>query len=58
MAANNQLDELILPDIPGFEVEASVFYEQNPRQGYDRVEWYRDSQYTQEIKEDEVLQAE
>lgn len=58
VAANNQLDELILPDIPGFEVEASVFYEQNPRQGYDRVEWYRDSQYTQEIKEDEVLQAE
>ena len=58
VAANNQLDELVLPDIPDFEMEAAVFYEQNPRQGYDRVEWYWDPQYTREIQEEEILKAE
>ena len=38
VAANNQLDSLVLPNIPDFVVEASVFYEQNPREGYDRAE--------------------
>ena len=57
VAANNQLDSLVLPDISGFSVEASVFYEQNPREGYDRVQWYWDEAHTRPIGEEEVLEA-
>lgn len=57
VAANNQLDTLVLPDIPGFQVEAEVFYEQNPRTGYDRVEWYLDPDFTRPVAGDGVLEA-
>lgn len=57
VAANNQLDTLVLPDIPGFQVEAEVFYEQNPRTGYDRVEWYLDPDFTRPAAADGVLEA-
>ena len=57
VAANNQLDTLVLPDIPGFQVEAEVFYEQNPRTGYDRVEWYLDPDFTRPVAADGVLEA-
>lgn len=46
VAANNHLDTLVLPNIPDFTVDAEVFYEQNPRTGYDTVEWYLDSSFT------------
>lgn len=57
VAANNQLDTLVLPDIPGFQVEAEVFYEQNPRTGYDRVERYLDPDFTRPVAADGVLEA-
>lgn len=46
VAANNHLDTLVLPNIPDFTVDAEMFYEQNPRTGYDTVEWYLDSSFT------------
>lgn len=49
VAANNQLESLTLPNIPGFTVEAEVFLEQNPRTGYDRVEWFADSGFTRPV---------
>ena len=57
VAANNQLDTLVLPNIPGFQVEAEVFYEQNPRTGYDRVEWYLDPDFTRPVAADGVPEA-
>lgn len=57
VAANNQLDELTLPNLPGMSIEASVFYEQNPRTGYDTVRWFYDSSYSQEIAEGDRVEA-
>lgn len=57
VAANNQLDTLTLPDIPDFTVEAEVFYEQNPRTGYDVVQWYRDPGYTDPVSPTDLLPA-
>ena len=58
VAANNQLETLTLPDIPDFTVEASVFYEQNPRTGYDTAEWYLDPDFTQPVGPEDLLPAE
>ena len=57
VAANNQLDELTLPNLPGMSIEASVFHEQNPRTGYDTVRWFYDSSYSQEIAEGDRVEA-
>ncbi len=58
VAANNHLDDLIMPNIPDFEVEAKVFYEQNPKQGYETVKWFYDSMYSREVQETDMIQAE
>lgn len=57
VAANNQLKTLVLPDIEDFEVDAKVFHEQNPKEGYGNIEWYHDSSFTQKIEPDDLLQA-
>ena len=38
-------------------IEASVFYEQNPRTGYDTVRWFYDSSFSQEIAEGDRVEA-
>lgn len=57
VAANNHLDTLVLPNIPDFTVAAEVFYEQNPRTGYDTVEWYLDSSFTRPVRPKDQLPA-
>lgn len=57
VAANNHLDTLVLPNIPDFTVDAEVFYEQNPRTGYDTVEWYLDSSFTRPVHPEDQLPA-
>lgn len=57
VAANNQLDTLVLPDIEGSTVEASVFYEQNPREGYEYVKWFYDQNYSREISPEDILET-
>lgn len=57
VAANNHLDTLVLPNIPDFTVDAEVFYEQNPRTGYDTVEWYLDSSFTRPVSPEDQLPA-
>ena len=57
VAANNHLDTLVLPNIPDFTVDAEVFYEQNPRTGYDTVEWYLDSSFTRPVRPKDQLPA-
>lgn len=57
VAANNHLDTLVLPNIPDFTVDAEVFYEQNPRTGYDTVEWYLDSSFTRPVSSEDQLPA-
>lgn len=43
---NNDVRELILPNIPGFTVYYDDFAEQDPITGYERLEWYADPEYT------------
>ena len=57
VAANNHLEKLTLPNIPDFEIEASVFYEQNPKEGYENIKWYYDTAFTQEIHDEDILEA-
>ena len=57
MGTRVYLDTLTLPDIPDFTVEAEVFYEQNPRTGYDVVQWYRDPGYTDPVSPTDLLPA-
>ena len=57
VAANNHLDTLVLPNIPDFTVDAEVFYEQNPRTGYDTVEWYLDSSFNRPVHPEDQLPA-
>lgn len=57
VAANNHLDTLVLPNIPDFTVDAEVFYEQNPRTGYDTVEWYLGSSFTRPVRPEDQLPA-
>lgn len=49
---NNDCRELILPDIPDFTVYYDDFAEQDPIDGYERLEWYFDSDYTQPVTGD------
>lgn len=57
VAANNPLNTLVLPNIPNFTVDADVFYEQNPRTGYDNVEWYLDAAHTRPVAPGDKLPA-
>lgn len=57
MAANNQLNELTMPNIPGVTIEANVFYEQNPKQGYETVRWFYDPMYAHEVQETDRIPA-
>lgn len=57
VAANNHLNTLTLPKVSGMTIEAAVFYEQNPKQGYETVRWFSDPQYTQEIQAGDLVQA-
>ena len=57
VAANNHLNTLVLPNIPNFTVDADVFYEQNPRTGYDNVEWYLDAAHTRPVAPGDKLPA-
>ncbi len=42
---NNDVREIILPNIPGFTIYYDDFAEQNPILGYERMEWYADQAY-------------
>lgn len=48
---NNDLRTLILPNVPGLQVDTDDFLEQDPIVGSERSEWFYDSQYTQPIQE-------
>lgn len=48
---NNDLRTLILPNVPGLQVDTEDFLEQDPIVGSERSEWFYDSQYTQPIQE-------
>lgn len=49
---NNDIRELILPDIEGFTVYYDDFAEQDPISGYERLEWYADAAFTQPVTGD------
>lgn len=46
-----------MPNIPGAEIEAAVFYEQNPKQGYETVERFYDSARLQQVQETDMIPA-
>lgn len=48
---NNDLRTLVLPNVPGLQVDVEDFLEQDPIEGSERSEWFYDSQYTQPIRE-------
>lgn len=48
---NNDLRTLILPNVPGLQVDTDDFLEQDPIVDSERSEWFYDSQYTQPIRE-------
>lgn len=47
---NNDLRTLVLPNVPGLQVDTEDFLEQDPIVGSERSEWFYDSQYTQPIR--------
>lgn len=49
VARNNHLDTLTLPVKGDLLVDPDVFAEQDPKAGYERVEWYADEHFTQPI---------
>ena len=51
VARNNYLETLTLPNRPGQVVDWDVYLEQDPKIGYERVEWYYDLQFTQPAEE-------
>ena len=48
---NNDLRTLILPNVPGLQVDTEDFLEQDPIVGSERSEWFYDSQFTRPIRE-------
>ncbi len=54
---NNDLRELILPNIENFTIYYDDFAEQNPILGYDRLTWYLDKSYTNEVTSDVIAQG-
>lgn len=51
---NNDLRTLILPNVPGLQVDTEDFLEQDPIVGSERSEWLYDSQFTQPIREEYI----
>lgn len=49
VARNNWLDTLTLPTKPDLLVDPDVYAEQDPKAGYERVNWYSDPTFTQPI---------
>lgn len=49
VARNNILNTLTLPVHADLMVDPNVYFEQDPKEGYDRVEWYSDSGYSDRI---------
>lgn len=45
VARNNRLDTLTLPVKSDLKVEADVYAEQDPKEGYERTEWYLDKDF-------------
>lgn len=48
---NNDLRTLVLPNVPGLQVDTEDFLEQDPIVGSEWSEWFYDSRYTQPIRE-------
>lgn len=57
VARNNDLRELKLPIIENFTVYFDDFEEQDPILGYERLEWYFDSQYTMPVQGDIIAEG-
>ena len=51
---NNDLRTLILPNVPGLQVDTEDFLEQDPIVGSERSEWFYDSRFTQPIREEYI----
>lgn len=51
---NSDLRTLILPNVPGLQVDTEDFLEQDPIVGSERSEWFYDSQFTQPIREEYI----
>ena len=51
VARNNQLDTLTLPVREDLLVDPDVYAEQDPKVGFERVEWYADPGFTQPVTE-------
>ena len=49
VARNNILDTLTLPIKSDLMVDPDVYFEQDPKEGYGRVEWYADSDHSSKI---------
>lgn len=52
VARNNWLETLTLPVSSSLVVEASVYDEQDPKVGYERTEWYLDTNFTQPVPDE------
>ena len=49
VARNNFLDTLKLPSKANLMVDPDVYFEQDPKKGYNRVEWYSDPDHSDKI---------
>ncbi|OUN08239.1 hypothetical protein B5G43_02335 [Flavonifractor sp. An92] len=49
VARNNFLDTLKLPSKADLMVDPDVYFEQDPKKGYNRVEWYSDPDHSDKI---------
>ena len=49
VARNNFLETLVLPVRSGLLVDPDVYAEQDPKTGYNRVEWYEDGAFTRPV---------
>lgn len=52
IASNNDIRMIQLPNLPSLTVYLNKYEEQDPFTGYDRMEWYLDSNYTQKVEGD------
>lgn len=55
VARNNFVETILLPDQPGLTVYLDDYNEQDPIDGFDKVEWYLDAEHT--IPAPETLEA-
>ena len=47
---HNYLETLVLPNVPGLQVDVGDFMEQRTRDGSSRVEWFYDEHFTQPVE--------